>query len=60
MQRKSLYANRDIIKGEIIKDSMISIKGPGGGLLPKYKDMVVGRKAKLNIQKDNPIMWKSI
>ena len=60
MQRKSLYANRDITKGEIIKDSMISIKGPGGGLLPKYKEMVVGRKAKLNILKDNPIMWKSI
>lgn len=60
MQRKCLYANTDIKKGQIITDEMMSIKGPGGGLLPKYKDMIVGRKAKVDIKKDHPIMWKLI
>ncbi len=59
-QRKSLYARKNIKKGEVIKKDMLSIKGPGGGILPKYIDIVIGRKAKLKINKDNPIMWKLI
>ena len=39
---------------------MISIKGPGGGLLPKYLDIVIGRTAKQNIQFDHPIDWDKI
>ena len=32
---------------------MISIKGPGGGLLPKYFDIIIGRVAKQDINKEN-------
>ena len=39
---------------------MIQIKGPGGGILPKYLEIILGRKATSEIKKDHPIMWKNI
>ncbi len=57
MQRKSLYAGCDIREGEIITKEMIKIKGPGGGLLPKDIDIVIGRAAVCNIEEDHPITW---
>lgn len=59
-QRKSLYAAIDIKKDQILTHEMIAIKGPGGGLLPRYLDIVVGRVAKLDIEADNPITWENI
>ena len=48
----------NIKKGSIIKDDMLVIKGPGGGLLPKYLDIIVGRQAKKDIEEDYPIIGK--
>lgn len=59
-QRKSLYAACNIMQGQIITSDMIAIKGPGGGLLPKYLDIVVGRVAKNDIEEDYPITWDNI
>jgi sialic acid synthase SpsE len=60
LQRKGLYANKDLKAGEIISLNDISVKGPGGGILPKYLDIVVGRVTRVNILKDHPITWKTI
>ena len=59
-QRKCLYAARDIKIGEIIELNKIAIKGPGGGILPKYLDIVLGRRATEDIDSDTPITWKKI
>ena len=59
-QRKSLYSATDIKKGDIITEKMIVIKGPGGGLLPRYLDIVIGRTAKKDIEDDYPITWDVI
>lgn len=59
-QRKSLYASCIISKGDTITEKMIAIKGPGGGLLPKYLDIVVGRIATTDIEADYPITWENI
>jgi sialic acid synthase SpsE/protoporphyrinogen oxidase len=59
-QRKSLYANCNIEEGQVITREMIAIKGPGGGLLPKYLDIVIGREARSDIEKDYPITWEVI
>jgi len=59
-QRKSLYAACDIKAGQTISREMIAIKGPGGGLLPKYLDVVVGRAALKDIEEDYPISWEVI
>lgn len=60
MQRKSLYAACDIKKGEYFTNDNLSVKGPGGGLLPKYLNIVVGRIAVKDIEEDHPITWGEI
>jgi sialic acid synthase SpsE/protoporphyrinogen oxidase len=59
-QRKCLYAYRDIKKGEMLNKKNITIKGPAGGILPKYLNIVLGRRAKFNIEVDEPITWETI
>jgi len=59
-QRKSLYASVDISKGTVITEDMIVIKGPGGGLLPKFMELVIGRCARKDIEADYPITWENI
>ena len=39
---ESLIATRDIRAGEIIKESDITIKRPGTGIPPKFKEIVIG------------------
>ena len=60
VQRKSLHAARDIRKGQIITRDLVAIKGPGGGLLPRYLDLVVGREARMDIEEDHPITWDAV
>ena len=59
-QRKSLYAKKDIKAGSILNKNNITIKGPGGGILPKYLDLIVNRKAKKKILEDHPINWDDV
>jgi sialic acid synthase SpsE len=56
-QRKSLYAKKNIKRGQILKKADFIIKGPGGGILPKYIDIITGKKAKQNVDVDYPITW---
>ena len=58
LQRKSIYALRNIKKGEIIDDFNTCIKGPGIGILPKYFDVIKGKKVNKLIKKDFPITWE--
>jgi sialic acid synthase SpsE/protoporphyrinogen oxidase len=60
MQRKSLYAACDIRKGDVVTEHMVAIKGPGGGILPKYLELVVGRPARADIEEDFPLTWDDI
>lgn len=60
MQRKSLYAAASMKKGTVITKDMIAIKGPGGGILPKFLDIVVGKKLQKDIEADYPITWEVI
>ena len=59
-QRKSLYAACDIEEGQIVTCDTIIIKGPGGGILPRDMDIVVGRIARCRIEADCPILWHCI
>ena len=60
LQQKSLYALIDIKKGHVINKEMLTVKGPSGGLLPKYINIVNGRKALRDIDADFPITWEDI
>ncbi len=56
-QRKSIYANKNLKKGEKILKNSIIVKGPAGGLAPKYLDLIIGKKIIKNIPKDYPVTW---
>ena len=43
---KSLIVNRSIRKGELITRDMIEVRSPGQGLQPCYKDELVGKHAR--------------
>jgi len=45
LARKSIVAARDIKTGERLTSKMIEYKRPGTGLLPKFTEFVIGRKA---------------
>lgn len=60
LQRKCIYVGKDLKKGTILTNDDLVIKGPGGGILPKYLDLIVGRELKENINKDYPLTWNII
>ena len=51
--RKSLVADKDINKGDLILRNMIAIKRPGTGLSPSKLERIIGKRAKVDIPKDS-------
>jgi sialic acid synthase SpsE len=58
--RRSIIAAEDIKIGDTITLEKIVIKRPALGLHPRFIDVVVGKKAKMNIPKDMWITWESL
>ena len=58
--RRSIVAEVDIPKGEIITEDMLDIKRPAVGLEPAYMNIVVGRKAKVSIKSGEPITFEKL
>ena len=48
--RKSIFAKKNILKGEVFSSDNICIKRPGSGLSPMNWDNVIGIKAKKNFK----------
>lgn len=53
--RKSIVANRDIKKGELLEEKNLGIKRPGTGISPMEWDSVVGTYAQYDFKKDELI-----
>jgi N-acetylneuraminate synthase len=53
--RKSIVANREIKKGEILNEENLTTKRVGSGLSSELWDEVIGLKANYEFQKDEPI-----
>ena len=60
VQRRGLYAKRDIKAGEVIKAEDIDVLRPALGIPPKYKPVIAGKKAVKDIEKGLPIFWDCI
>ncbi len=58
--RRSLIANQDISKGDIITDEMITFKRPGTGIPPFMLDYVVGGTALEDLKEDDIITYDKI
>jgi N-acetylneuraminate synthase len=57
VQRRSLHAKNDIKRGQRIKKSDLVELRPAVGILPKYKEIVIGRKAKTDIKAGDALYW---
>ena len=55
--RRSLVTKRDIKKGDVIRSDDIIIKRPGSGILPEFKDIIKGMRARKSIIADSVIKW---
>lgn len=55
--RRSLYAVKDIAKGEVLTGENVRSIRPGHGLAPKHFDAVLGRRATHAIPRGTPIQW---
>ena len=60
VQRRCLYARKDIIKGNTITEDDICVLRPALGIQPKYKNIIIGKEAKKNIIAGEPIFWEDI
>ena len=52
--RPSIWAGKNILNGDIIKESDLKIVRPGQGLKPKYYETLIGKKVKKNVEKGTP------
>lgn len=57
MFKRSVYAVADIKAGDIFNSENVRVIRPGDGLPPKFYEIVVGKKAKMNISKGTPLTF---
>jgi N-acetylneuraminate synthase len=55
--RRSLYAVQNIAAGEVLTKENIRRIRPGFGLSPKYYDQVIGRIARIEIERGQALDW---
>lgn len=58
--RRSLYAVKDIKKGEKFTEENIRSIRPGYGLSPKYYNKILGRQVARSIKRGNPILLEDV
>lgn len=58
--RRSIVTRRPIVRDAIIAEADLTLKRPGTGLPPKYVDLVVGRRAHMDIAADTVLTWEMI
>ncbi|MFY2158383.1 pseudaminic acid synthase [Cytobacillus firmus] len=57
---RSLFVIKDIKEGDMFTEENIRSIRPGFGLSPKYTDDIIGKSAKVGIQRGTPIQWSLI
>ena len=58
--KRSIYVSRNIKKDELLSKNNIKVVRPNLGLQPKYFNQVLGKKAKKNLFRANPLKLKDI
>ena len=55
--RRSLFAVRDIAKGDVFSEDNVRSIRPADGLKPKYLAKVLGKRAKKSVKRGTPLSW---
>ena len=56
--RKSLVASKDLEKNQLLRPEDVCIKRPGNGLQPSLMSIVVGKKLRKCVRKDELFTWE--
>ena len=57
VQRRCLYAKKDLNKGQILTLEDIDVLRPALGIPPKYKETIIGKTLNKDIPARDPIFW---
>lgn len=60
VQRRSLYAAKDLKKGQVLTEEDISVLRPALGIQPKYKNITIGKTVNKDIGKGQPLFWEDL
>ena len=60
LYRRSLFAVKDIKAGDLITKDMVRSIRPGHGIHTRYLTKILGKKAKIDIEKGTPFSWNMI
>lgn len=60
VQRRCLYAKKDLKKGQIIAEDDLDVLRPALGIAPKFKNIVIGKTVTKDIPARDPIFWEDI
>lgn len=58
--RRSVVARVNIPRGKVITERMLDTKRPGTGIDPRHINLIVGKRAKRNIARDEQIAFKEL
>lgn len=57
VQRRCLYAKNSLKKGHIMTEDDIDVLRPALGIPPKFKQIIIGKACKENIDAGEPLFW---
>lgn len=58
--RRSIYISKALKKGDVLTEDNIRVIRPGFGLEPKYYDIVLGKRLKVDVKVGTPLSWDII
>lgn len=56
--RRSLYANGNLSRGDVMTYENIAVKSPGDGIPVKYMSLILGKRIIRNVEDDFPLSWE--
>lgn len=56
--RKSIVCINNLNRGDRITEADLDIKRPGNGIPPKYKELLIGKTAAVDLEKDTLLRWE--
>lgn len=58
--RRSIHIVQDMCSGQALNSYNMKVIRPGGGLPPKYYDLMQGKTVKVNVKKGTPLTWDMV
>ena len=57
VQRRCLYAKNNLKEGQVITELDIDVLRPALGIAPKFKNIIIGKTCKKDIEAGQPLFW---